>query len=147
MMKPNKQNYQMLLFCGNTGLSIKYDEDNSIFQFNKLPVCKDIASFNYYAYVCTNDIILFFGGYDNCICSKSVHEYSIQKYKWTTFQNTLLSTLYLCVATLNEEDSHIHIIGGRDDKDMELPTHIKTKVRAWDSSYLVIICLFMIYLS
>ncbi|ETO34960.1 hypothetical protein RFI_02114, partial [Reticulomyxa filosa] len=47
MMKKNqkyKQNYQMLLFCEDTGLSIEYDEDNNTFQFHKLPVCHDIAT-------------------------------------------------------------------------------------------------------
>ncbi|ETN97438.1 hypothetical protein RFI_40091, partial [Reticulomyxa filosa] len=33
----NRQNYQMLLFCFNTGLSIEYYEDNNTFQFQKLP--------------------------------------------------------------------------------------------------------------
>ncbi|ETN98882.1 hypothetical protein RFI_38605, partial [Reticulomyxa filosa] len=37
MMK-NRQNYQMLLFRYNTGLSIEYDEDNNTFQFYQLPV-------------------------------------------------------------------------------------------------------------
>ncbi|ETN99939.1 hypothetical protein RFI_37528, partial [Reticulomyxa filosa] len=61
----NKQNYQMLLFCENTGLSIEYDEDNNIFQFHRLSVCDDIVLLFAYAYVCINDVILFFGGYDN----------------------------------------------------------------------------------
>ncbi|ETO11481.1 hypothetical protein RFI_25895, partial [Reticulomyxa filosa] len=50
MMKINqekdKQNYQMLLFCRNTGLSIKYDDEDSIFQFHQLPVCDNISLFN-----------------------------------------------------------------------------------------------------
>ncbi|ETO07312.1 hypothetical protein RFI_30079, partial [Reticulomyxa filosa] len=46
MMKTNKQNCQMLLFCKKTGLSIEYNEDN-IFKFHQLPVC-DIAPFDCY---------------------------------------------------------------------------------------------------
>ncbi|ETO36311.1 hypothetical protein RFI_00751 [Reticulomyxa filosa] len=63
MMKTNqknKQNYQMLLFCMETGLSIEYDEDNNTFQFYQLLVCDDIALLICYAYVRINDIILFF---------------------------------------------------------------------------------------
>ncbi|ETO04849.1 hypothetical protein RFI_32550, partial [Reticulomyxa filosa] len=75
MIKTNKQNYRMLLFCKYTGLSIEYDEDNNIFQFHQLPVCKDIAPFNKYAYICINDAILFLGGHyykdNNSIFSKS----------------------------------------------------------------------------
>ncbi|ETO02616.1 hypothetical protein RFI_34802, partial [Reticulomyxa filosa] len=117
-------------------LSIEYDEDNNTFQFQKLPVCDNIAPFYQYAYVCINDIILFFGGFSSDIVSKSVHKYSIRENKWMTFKNTLPSPLYDCVAILIEEDNHIHIIGGIDDKNTEVSTHMKTKVRAWDPSQL-----------
>ncbi|ETO32236.1 hypothetical protein RFI_04880 [Reticulomyxa filosa] len=136
MMKTNKQNNQMLLFCKNTGLSIEYDEDKNIFQCHQLPVCDDIASFNRYAYVCINDVILFFGGGNSRAISKLVHEYSIRENKWMTFQNTLPSTLHDCVATLSEEDNHVYIIGGQNDKNKEVSTHMKTKVRVWDPSQL-----------
>ncbi|ETO34273.1 hypothetical protein RFI_02821 [Reticulomyxa filosa] len=142
MMKTNpknKQSYQMLLFCKKTGLSIEYNEDNNAFQFHQLHVCDDIAPFNRYAYVRINDIILFFGGYWNdskLIVSKSVYKYSIRENKWTTFQNTLPSPLYECVAILREDDNYIHIIGGRDDKNAIVSTHMKTAVRVWDPSQL-----------
>ncbi|ETO33895.1 hypothetical protein RFI_03201 [Reticulomyxa filosa] len=42
IMKTNRQNYQMLLFCEKTGLSIEYNEDNNSFQFHELPVCLNI---------------------------------------------------------------------------------------------------------
>ncbi|ETO12156.1 hypothetical protein RFI_25221 [Reticulomyxa filosa] len=145
MIKTNKRN-QMLLFCFKTGLSIEYDEDNNIFQFHQLSLCDDIAPFYAYAYVCINDIILFFGGCSwNCnVSSKSVHKYSIREKKWMTFQNTLPSLLYYCAAILNEEENYIHIIGGKDNKRKILLTHMKTKVRVWDPSQLVIICLFIL---
>ncbi|ETO14924.1 hypothetical protein RFI_22443 [Reticulomyxa filosa] len=143
MMKTNKQNYQLLLFKCNIGLSIEYDKDNNTFQFYQLPVCNDIAPLFAYAYVCVNDVIFFFGGYGNGIYSKLVHKYSIEENKWTTFQNTLSSQLCHCIAILSEEDNHIHIIGGLDDKNTTVSTHMKTKVRAWDLSLLVIIYLFI----
>ncbi|ETO29517.1 hypothetical protein RFI_07604, partial [Reticulomyxa filosa] len=146
IMKIHKQNYQMLLFCKKTGLSIEYNEDNNTFQFHKLYVCDDIALLYRYSYVCINDIILFFGGsywkrnYNSV--SKSVYKYSIRENKWTTFQNTLPSPLYDCVAILSEDNTHIHIIG-RGDKMSIISIHVKTEVREWDPSQLVIICLFI----
>ncbi|ETO08172.1 hypothetical protein RFI_29219 [Reticulomyxa filosa] len=148
MMKTNKQNCQMLLFCNKTGLSIEYDEDKNKFQFYKLHVCRNIASLYKYAYVCINDIILFFGGWNSAVLgtfiSKSVHKYSIREDKWTTFQNTLPSPLYNCAAILSKEDNHIHIIGGADNTKTAVSTHMKTKVRVWDSSLLVMICIFIL---
>ncbi|ETO06101.1 hypothetical protein RFI_31294, partial [Reticulomyxa filosa] len=143
MIKTNKQNYQMLVFHQNTGLSIEYDEDINTFQFHQLPICDDISSFKYYAYVCINDAILFFGGLSYTdVASKLVHKYSIRENKWMTFENTLPSPLYNCVAILNEEDNDIYIIGGRDDKYTEVSTHLKTKVRLWDPLQLVMICFY-----
>ncbi|ETN98081.1 hypothetical protein RFI_39441 [Reticulomyxa filosa] len=141
MMKTNKQNYQILLFKCNIGLSIEYDEDNNTFQFHQLPVCDDIAQFYYYAYVCINDIIFFFGGWNGMYgtdanVSKSVHKYSIRENKWTTFQNMLPSPLYDCIAILSEEDNHIHIIGGQNYKHESVPTYMKIKVRELDPSLL-----------
>ncbi|ETO33113.1 hypothetical protein RFI_03992 [Reticulomyxa filosa] len=138
--KTNKKNYEMLLFCKKTGLSIEYDEDNNTFQFYQLLVCDDIASLNQYSCVCVNGVILFFGGYcykdDKQIVSKSVYKYLIQENKWITFENTLPSPLYNCVAILNEDNTNIYIIGGKCDKNTELPTHMKTKLRVWDVSQL-----------
>ncbi|ETN99007.1 hypothetical protein RFI_38481, partial [Reticulomyxa filosa] len=133
-----------------TGLSIEYDEYNNTFQFHQLSVYDNIASFYQYAYVCINDIILFFGGYGwngkKWTISKLVYKYSIRENKWMAFQNTLPNSLYKCVAILSEEDNDIHIIGGQNDKNAFLSTHMKTKVNVWDSSQLVMICLFIIYL-
>ncbi|ETO01689.1 hypothetical protein RFI_35751, partial [Reticulomyxa filosa] len=144
IMKTNeeksKKNYQMLLFCLNVGLSIEYDENNNTFQFNQLTVCDDIASLNSYSYVCINDIVLLFGGWngkaDNRnIVSKSVYKYSIRENKWTTFKNTLPSQLRDSIAILDEENNHIYIIGGSNKKGKvsnhvefkALSTHMKTK--------------------
>ncbi|ETO07559.1 zinc finger protein [Reticulomyxa filosa] len=133
MMKTNQQNYQMLLFCFETGLSIEYDEDNNTFQFQKLSVCKDIAPLFSYAYVCINDVILFFGGLNNSkwAVSKSMHKYSIRENKWMTFQSTLPIPLFDCVAILSEDNTNVHIIGGANDKFESMSTHMKTEVSEW----------------
>ncbi|ETO15444.1 hypothetical protein RFI_21920 [Reticulomyxa filosa] len=137
--KQNK-NYQMMLFHWKTGLSIEYDEDNNTFQFHQLPVCNDIASFKYYAYACTNDAILFFGGWNGSFdegISKLVHKYLIQENMWITFKHTLPIALYDCFAVLNEDNNHIHIIGGSNDKHNIISTHMKTKASRWrDASHL-----------
>ncbi|ETO32082.1 hypothetical protein RFI_05035 [Reticulomyxa filosa] len=44
-------------------------------------------------------------------------QHSIREAKLTIFENTIHSPLKDCVATLSEEDNHIHIIGGEDDKE------------------------------
>ncbi|ETN99899.1 hypothetical protein RFI_37568, partial [Reticulomyxa filosa] len=142
-----KQNYQMLLFKDNTGLSIEYDEDNNTLQFHQLHVCHDIAPFYAYACVCINNIILFFGGYgyknDRYIYSKSVHKYSIRENKWMTFKNTLPNPLRSCIAILSEDNNYIHIIGGNNNKNAAISIHMKTKVRELDPSQLVMIYLFI----
>ncbi|ETO35077.1 hypothetical protein RFI_01997 [Reticulomyxa filosa] len=146
--KSNKQYYQMLLFCDGAGLSIEYEEINNIFQFHKIFSCDNIAPFYNYAYVCINDIILFFGGWHvyTSVVSKLVHKYSIRENKWMTFENTLPSPLCECVAILSEKYDYIHIIGGEDDKYATVSAHMKTKVRVWDPSQLVMICLLLFIL-
>ncbi|ETO15559.1 hypothetical protein RFI_21804 [Reticulomyxa filosa] len=132
-----KKNYEMLLFYKKTGLSIEYNEDKNVFQFNELSVRGDIASLNYYAYVCINDIVLFFGGYGNHVYSGLVHKYLIQESKWITFQSTLSSPLKNCVAILSEDDTNIHILGGQSDEKTIVSIHMKTKVHVWDASQLI----------
>ncbi|ETO07766.1 hypothetical protein RFI_29623 [Reticulomyxa filosa] len=143
----NKQIYQMMLFCRFKGLSIEYNEDDNNFQFHQLNVCDDIGPLYRYAYVCTNNIILFFGGcsQNGNVISKSVHKYSIQEDKWMTFQNALHSPLCDCAAILSEKDDHIHIIGGVNDKKITVSTHMKTKVCIWDSSLLVMMYFFIYF--
>ncbi|ETO32983.1 hypothetical protein RFI_04124 [Reticulomyxa filosa] len=133
-----KKNNEMLLFCQKTGSSIEYDEDDNTFQFHKLFVCKDIEPFRHYAYVCVNDVILFFGGWDGeldneSVISKSVYKYLIQENKWITFQNILPSPLSFCTAILSEDSMYVHIIGGLNDKRASVLTHMKTKVNEWSS--------------
>ncbi|ETO31626.1 hypothetical protein RFI_05494, partial [Reticulomyxa filosa] len=125
----SQQSYQMLLFKEKTGLSTEYDEDNNTFQFCQLPVCDDIAPFYKYAYVCINNVILFFGGcnWNGNVVSKSVYKYSIRENKWIIFQNILSSPLKYCVAILSEDNAYVHIIGG-EDVEQDMPTHMKTEV-------------------
>ncbi|ETO01809.1 hypothetical protein RFI_35630 [Reticulomyxa filosa] len=134
--KNENKNCRMILFCEKTGLSIDYDEDDNTFQFCKLPVCDDIAPFFRYAYVFVNDTILFFGGWngkfgDKKIMSKAVHKYSLRKNKWKTFQNTLPSPLFDCAVILNEDNTHVHIIGGRNENKVFVSTHMNAIASEW----------------
>ncbi|ETO26657.1 hypothetical protein RFI_10478 [Reticulomyxa filosa] len=145
IMKTNdeeKKISKMLLFCKKTGLSIEYNEDNNKFLYYVLPVCDNIALINEYAYVCINDVILFFGGCDiSTSDSKSAYKYSIRENKWTIFENALPNPLHHCVAILSEDNINIHVIGGNNDKKSTLSTHMKTKVRIWDLQLVMICCL------
>ncbi|ETO06153.1 hypothetical protein RFI_31243 [Reticulomyxa filosa] len=140
MINANTQYYQMLLFCKKTGLSIRYEKGKNIFQFYQRSICNDIAPLHRYAYVCINGVILFFGGYgwnnNKWIFSKSVHKYLIKEDKWITSQSTLHSPLLNCVAILS--DNNIHIIGGSNDKNTTVLTHMNAKVYVWDASQLPI---------
>ncbi|ETO04600.1 hypothetical protein RFI_32796, partial [Reticulomyxa filosa] len=132
----NKQNCEMLLFCKKTGLSIEYDEDKNKFQFHKLLVSKDIELFFAYAYVCINDVILFFGGQNgkfgpNKMVSKSVHKYFIRENKWMMCESTLPSLLYSSVGILSEDNTYIHIVGGFNEHGFFSPRHIKTHLSEW----------------
>ncbi|ETO05287.1 WD repeat-containing protein [Reticulomyxa filosa] len=118
-IKKNK-NYEIILFHQATGLSIKYNENKNM----------DIASLKQYAYVCINDVILFFGGLGSSDASKLVHKYSIKEKKWFTFEYTLPIPLYDCCGIWNENDAYIHIIGGNDDKG-SVAVHMKTKMNEW----------------
>ncbi|ETO20708.1 hypothetical protein RFI_16509 [Reticulomyxa filosa] len=133
MMKINKKNFEMILFCRSTGLSIVYDEETNTFQFHQLSVCTDIARFNRYAYVYTNNFILFFGGCNdslfNHVISKSVHKYSIRDNKWIPFKHTLPIPLSNCIGILNDYNTDIHIIGGNNENIL-VSTHMKTIVNS-----------------
>ncbi|ETO29203.1 hypothetical protein RFI_07924 [Reticulomyxa filosa] len=116
--KKTKKKNEMLLFYRKIGLSIKYDEDSNTFQFHKLPVCNNIAPFNHYTYVYINNIILFFGGWNVFNTRKT----------WITFEYTLPISLSGCFGIFDDDNTNIHIIGGRTDKNFTVSTHMKTKV-------------------
>ncbi|ETO33355.1 WD-40 repeat protein [Reticulomyxa filosa] len=138
-----KKKNQMLLFYEDIGLSIKYDENKNRFEFYRLPVCDGNSPPYQYAYVCINNAVLFFGGCcwddDKAEVLRSVYKYSIQENKWTTFQNILPGPLESCAAILSEDNTYVHIIGGIDEKNITLSTHMKTRARIWDISQLEII--------
>ncbi|ETO03634.1 hypothetical protein RFI_33768 [Reticulomyxa filosa] len=49
-MNKEKMINHFILFCYNTGLLIKYDEESQSFDYNKLPICPALKDFNYYSF-------------------------------------------------------------------------------------------------
>ncbi|ETO24783.1 G-protein beta WD-40 repeats containing protein [Reticulomyxa filosa] len=131
-MRTNEKTSKLMLFCEKTGLSIEYDEINNSFQFHKKWVCTTIRSLRYYAFVYTNDVILFFGGCSavGMFVVKTVHKYSIKENKWTKYECTLPISLCDCVGVLSEDNVYLHILGGFDGKK-ETSIHLKTNVNIW----------------
>ncbi|ETO17336.1 hypothetical protein RFI_19986 [Reticulomyxa filosa] len=150
IMKTNNKNYEMILFSDNIIFSIKYNEDNNNFQCEQIHDCNNIAKFKNCAYVRINDNILFFGGNDGYVISKSIYKYSIHENILTIFDLTLHIPLYNCFGILNEDNTYIHIIGGNNFKRDKISIHMKTKVSDWrNSSQLVIfffnICIYIYF--
>ncbi|ETO34860.1 hypothetical protein RFI_02230 [Reticulomyxa filosa] len=127
----NKQKNEMMLFCENTGLLIEYKEEINTFEFHKLNVCSTMRSLYDYAYLCINNIILFFGGSESSAhVSNAIHKYSIKEKKWMKFEHALPIPLCGCVGILSDDYTYIHILGGHDD-NVQTTTHIKTNVNIW----------------
>ncbi|ETO27298.1 hypothetical protein RFI_09833 [Reticulomyxa filosa] len=110
--KNNSAN-EILLFCRDVGLSIKYNEKSNTFEYHRLQVATAIRPLFMYAYVYVNDSILFFGGesgYKMNISNK-VFKYSITENKWMEYERTLPAPLTDCIAVLNQDNTFVHILG------------------------------------
>ncbi|ETO07070.1 hypothetical protein RFI_30319 [Reticulomyxa filosa] len=141
----NEQIHQMIILSFDKMIFIKYNEKYNTIICNYVPVRQSMVEFHGHAYIHLNEHILFFGGY-NRNNLRLLHKYSIQENIWSIFEETLPIALSDGVAVLSE-DNDIHIIGGMDQEHNELVIHIKTKLRLWDTSQLVIICLLYILIK
>ncbi|ETO22761.1 mycorrhiza-induced NACHT/WD40-repeat domain protein, NWD [Reticulomyxa filosa] len=123
---------EMLLFRCETGLSIEYDEDNNTFQFYTVRVCTTLGRLKYYSYIRVKDVILFFGGHNFTFgAANTVHKYSIRENKWMKFEHTLPIPLYGCAGLISDDDTYVHILGGKNNDNFILSTHMKTEFKAW----------------
>ncbi|ETO08027.1 G-protein beta WD-40 repeats containing protein [Reticulomyxa filosa] len=124
--------HEMILFCEKTGLSIDYDEKTNRFQFYTLYISTTMKEFKNYAYICTDDAILFFGGsngdYDSA--SKNIHKFSLIEKEWIKFEQTLPFPLSDAVAIRAEDNSYIHILG-MDSGTGKAITHVRTNKEEW----------------
>ncbi|ETO20206.1 hypothetical protein RFI_17012, partial [Reticulomyxa filosa] len=124
----------MVLFCLQTGLCIRFDEQTQTFTYKQLNVCNDIAPLKYYAFECIDGHILFFGGCNLATKKKTdaIHCYSIANDTWTKSRHTLPSPFCGGVAVLSPPDhSSIHILGGMNDDHRPMAIHFKTPLQCW----------------
>ncbi|ETO02378.1 hypothetical protein RFI_35058, partial [Reticulomyxa filosa] len=91
-----------ILFCHNTGLLIKYDEQNKTFNYEKLPICTALKDFNMYSFAYIYDYIFLFGGANNKT--------------WNQCKITLPMEISSPFAILSNDDANIHVIGGFNAK-------------------------------
>ncbi|ETO07821.1 hypothetical protein RFI_29569, partial [Reticulomyxa filosa] len=122
----NKENNRMLLFSRDIGLSIQYNENNNLFQFDKMRICNTLRPLYRCAYtIIDNNCILFFGGNSQYGPSDNMHKYIITENKWMKYQQILPSLSRDCIAVLNGDKTSVHIIGLFNNNIKEL-THLKT---------------------
>ncbi|ETO36246.1 hypothetical protein RFI_00815, partial [Reticulomyxa filosa] len=103
-----------ILFCDNTGLLIKYNEQNKSFDYQKLPICPALNDFTIYSFVYLYDFIFLFGGMNSITQerAKLVYKYSMKDKTWNQCKITLPMEIYLSFAILSNDDTNVHIISG-----------------------------------
>ncbi|ETN99879.1 hypothetical protein RFI_37588, partial [Reticulomyxa filosa] len=127
----NDKQHEMLLFTFNTGLLIRYNEDDNTFQFCNIRICTTLRPLYSYAYIHVDDDILLFGRDDRHeLRSKDVHKYSIKDNIWLRFEQTLPLPLTDAAAIITQDSECVHIIGGyKGEQDVTI--HMKTKMEDW----------------
>ncbi|ETO13462.1 WD-40 repeat protein [Reticulomyxa filosa] len=119
----SKSDNEMLLFYQSIGLSIKYDEDNNIFEFFNIRVCTTIRTFRQYQYIYVNNFILFFGESQ----SDEIYKYSIIENKWTKYKQTIPIPRDDYIAILSADQSFIHILLIFEG----VLAHVKIELNTW----------------
>ncbi|ETO04709.1 hypothetical protein RFI_32687, partial [Reticulomyxa filosa] len=136
----NNNNNEMLLFCRNTGLSIRYDAQIQTFHYRYLPMSSEVALFHTYAYAYAGDVLLCFGGWDSIskLSTDAVFKYSIKDNAWSKCKISLPSTLSSTAGVLVTQDeqphqTYVHLIGGTKVKEVDVSWHLRTKAIQWMS--------------
>ncbi|ETN99652.1 hypothetical protein RFI_37818, partial [Reticulomyxa filosa] len=119
-----------ILFCLNTGLLIKYDEQNKTFHYEKLPICPALNDLKSYSFVYLCDFIFLFGGrnVNTSQKTKSVYKYSMKEKTWSEFKFTLPMEISLSFAILSNDDTNVHIIGGWNARNEIQKMHVTVNV-------------------
>ncbi|ETN99719.1 hypothetical protein RFI_37748, partial [Reticulomyxa filosa] len=119
-----------ILFCHNTGLLIKYDEQNKSFHYQKLPICPAFNDFASYSFVYLHDFIFLFGGINSITHerTKLVYKYSMKDKIWDECKITLPMEINLSFAILSD-DKNVHVIGGSNVKDEVQTIHLSVNVK------------------
>ncbi|ETO21781.1 hypothetical protein RFI_15422 [Reticulomyxa filosa] len=127
-MNNEKMINHFILFCYNTGLLIKYDEQDKTFGYEKLPICHSLDDFNMYSFVYVYDYIFLFGGADSeWRKTKLVYKYSMKDKTWNECKITLPMKIRSSFAILNGDYTNIHVIGGNANYQMQ-STHMSVNV-------------------
>ncbi|ETN99010.1 hypothetical protein RFI_38477, partial [Reticulomyxa filosa] len=97
-----------ILFCYNTGLLIKYDEQNKSFHYEKLPICHALKNITFYSFVYLYDFIFLFGGRNSITQEKTKHvyKYSMKDKTWNQCKITLPMEIYASFAILSDDDAN-----------------------------------------
>ncbi|ETO03386.1 hypothetical protein RFI_34024, partial [Reticulomyxa filosa] len=113
-MNNEKMINHFILFCLNTGLLIKYDEQNKSFHYQKLPICPAFNNFTFYSFVYFYDFIFLFGGMNNKT--------------WNQCKITLPMKVNSSFAILSNDNTNIHVIGGFNAKGEIQKMHVSANI-------------------
>ncbi|ETO00309.1 hypothetical protein RFI_37138, partial [Reticulomyxa filosa] len=111
----------------NTGLLIKYDEQNKTFNYEKLPFYYSLKDFRSYSFVYCNDCIFIFGGLNivSSCRSKNVYMYSMKDKIWSQCNFILPKERSATFALLDNNNMNVHIIGGKNAQNKIQKTHFR----------------------
>ncbi|ETO26143.1 hypothetical protein RFI_10996 [Reticulomyxa filosa] len=122
-----KKTNKMILFSGETGLSIEYNEDSNTLHYHKLQICEIIPYFKTYCYLSDYDVILFFGEPSGYTDQKNeVYKYSIMEDKWMKFEHMLPIKFVDYVAIFDEDNAYVHILS-----IPSMQIHMKVNAKEW----------------
>ncbi|ETO18778.1 hypothetical protein RFI_18469, partial [Reticulomyxa filosa] len=116
-----------LLFYPNTGLLIKYDEQNKTFDYEELPICPYLQNIRSYSFVYCNDCIFIFEGLNivSFYRSKNVDMYSMKDKIWSKCNFILPKETSATFALLDNNNMNVHIIGGKNAQNETQRTHLR----------------------
>ncbi|ETN99450.1 hypothetical protein RFI_38024, partial [Reticulomyxa filosa] len=124
-MNNEKLMNNFILFCRNTGLLIKYDEQNKTFDYEKLPICPAFNDFTAYSFVYIYDFIFLFGGRNSKYeITKNVYKYSMKEKTWNECKFALPMEISFSVAILSNDNPNVHVIGGWNADFKEQKMHV-----------------------
>jgi len=126
---------ELILICRSTGLWIRFDEINFKFEFENFSIPQAISNFSDYSYICVEDCIYIFGGFDSFRANfnNTAYKYSMKKKEWYECMYTLPYALCGSVAIFHPDTKAAHIIGGYDSKTQNTENkHIVTLLKDWE---------------
>ncbi|ETO27739.1 G-protein beta WD-40 repeats containing protein [Reticulomyxa filosa] len=130
----------MALFCKQTGLFIKYNEDSNELNFQLLQMCSTITGCDRYACVVADGYIWFFGGRDLLSDAQDlVHLYSPLDNTWLQLADPLSIPLMDSAAVFDKGKLCVHIIGGRSTQDIPTVLHVGIGLVDWENSIMDIV--------